>query len=688
MSARVPGIGEILQGTPKAGSGDSVRAAARFVEDARQDAVSFSAATVAAQASLKQLESEAVARVEVKLGQSVLPGAAALETSAKRAGMALNRYAGEIESIHARADRLRSRTTACIDGITSAMADIEDICAAILAPFRYPWDSPPTPAMPEPQLRPADAPPSPPEREVIVRLMRDSHEARWRNTALRWQSDVEDIRAAVLAWGDLIEERREAENTLVGSLRDTPLGQLITLGAGIPGGRKRAIAVGLTGELGGVTRVVDALSVEHPLLSRIFPTNDGSGVWDTPPSPEKVEQWWGALSAAEQETLTQTVPYVIGNLPGLPAWARDRANRLSVEFYRANPQLLSPEQLKLVAEVQRIFDLEESQRRPEPPVQLLSFSLSENVPMAAVGYGDLDTASHTTFQVGGMGNDAPDGLPTWDTASRNLFDAKAASLDLGRGQAPGVVAWLGYDAPDALPSLGVLGSAAAAQGAGRLTSELDGLVIARQAGGEPPLLSVVAHSYGTTVASIALTKTTHPVDSFVMLGSAGIDVEAVPGLERLNVRTLPEGQKAIYATNASADRIAPSGAGLAERAVPTADDRSLLGLGARSPVYGGAIVFPSDGDPARGLKETDGHAAIGDKRAPGLWGAATSVGHGYFDRNTQSLWVTAEITTDRITAATSETFSAVEEMRVETFTDPFSGLQTHVRYPMRASSSL
>lgn len=689
MSGRVPGVSDILRGTPKAGTGGEVRAVAKYAQNARVNASLFSHFAGAAQADLVPLRSGALTALRANFDQNLLPGAGALQRSARAAGGALNTYANKVDSIHRRADGLRATVVALLYGIERAMGETEEICQAILAPFGYTWNTPPPMEMPEPRMRPGDAPTDADELAEKVKRLRQVFETRWYDSALRWQREVDEVATARRRWAELIEERRGAEDTLSSALADTPLGQLITVGAGTPGGRKRAIAVGLTGELGGVPRVVDALNTGHPLLAGLFPGSDGSRVWDSPPDPEDVVAWWAALSQPEQEELIRTVPYVIGNLPGLPAWARDRANRLSLEFYRANPQLLGPEQLKLVAEVQRILDLEASQRRARPPIQVIAFSLREAVPMAAVGYGDLDTASHTTFQVAGMGNDAQDGLPTWDTASRNLYKTKANLLDRSRGETPGVVAWLGYDAPNALPSLGVLDSGAATQGAGRLSAELDGLFIARSSGvGDSPATNVVAHSYGTTVASIALTLTKHAVDSFVMLGSAGLDPEAVPGLDSLNVKSDQDGQKAIYATNASADRVAPTGAGLAERAVPTDNDRALLGLQARSPVYGGAIVFPSDGDPSRGLKETDGHAAIGEEAAPGRWGAMTSAGHGYLDRGTQSLWITAEVGTGKISAATLSQFSVSEEVKVQTHIDLSTGLETHIRHPIKEGANL
>ena len=678
MSGRVPGVGEVLRGTPKAGTGNEARNAYKYARNAWADAYLFSSFINAANADLIPMKSGAIAAVMAKVDQNLVPGAKAVEQSAQDAGDAFKRYANSVVSIHQRADRLTSAVGIALYGIQSAMTETEGICHAILAPFGYGWNAPPPPTMPEPKLSPDGAPQDAEEQRANVDLLRQAYETRWRNSVLGWQSDVDEIATARRSWADLIEERRDAEISLTSALRDTPLGQLITVGAGVSGGRKRAIAVGLTGELGGVPSVADALNTGHPLLAGLFPGRDGSGVWDSPPDSEDVVVWWAALSQPEQEELIRTVPYVIGNLPGLPAWARDRANKLSLEFYRANPQLLGPEQLKLVAEVQRILDLEARQGVVKPEIQIFAFSLSENVPMVAVAYGNVDTASHITWQVGGMGNDAQDGLLNSDISSRNLYDAQADELSRGPNSAPSVIAWLGYDTPELPPDLGVLSSKAAAAGASRLTSEIDGLYVVREAGdGESPVINVLAHSYGTTVASIALTRAQYAVDSFVMLGSAGIDTVLVPSLDYLNVKPFVAEQKAIFATNASADRIAPSGAGLAERAVPTNDDRALFGLGARSPVFGGAIVFPADGDESRGLKKTDGHSAIGRGASAKPWGISSSEGHGYSDRDTQAFAITVEVSVQRVSDETLALLSVSEQQSVSSFVDPRNG---HTRY--------
>lgn len=682
----MPGVAEVLRGSPKAGTGEGAARASAFSADVRSDAVSLVNTAAMARAVLLQLESEAVARVSVRLTEGVLPGAVALEVSAARAVTAFNRFAAGSERIDRQADALSGATAANLAGIASAMAEVEGICAAIVAPFWYSWDTPPHPAMPQPRAESVS--PEAAAAGAGQHLLFQVYEVRWRSAALAWGSDVSEVSSAVNRWDDLVAERHHIERTLVSALDDSPLGHLLTLGAGTPGGWRRAVAAGLTRGPAHAAELAAAVDTEHPLLAGIFPTRDGSAVWGDPPSPELVVAWWEGLREAERAELIAAVPFVIGNLPGVPAASRDAANRRSLEFFRAQPQLLGPDQLRLVAAVQRILDVERAQQTASPEIQLLSFNLLEAVPMVAVAYGDLDAVTHATWQVGGMNTDAHTALPVWDVASRNLHDGQSASLRRGGDLTPGVITWLSYDTPALPPDPAVFGSEVAAAGAARLALEIDGLHTSRaNSPAGVPVTNVIAHSYGATVASIALTRTRHAVDSFVMLGAAGLDTAAVPTIEALNVKEAWPGQRAVFATNAAADRIAPAGAGLAERALPTGDARAPLLLEQRSPVYGGVITFPAEGDPARGLKATDGHSAVGQGARAGIFGASASAGHGYEDRDTQALAVTAEITTQTIGPDTRALFSVTREQRVSSYFDAQSGLKVSLRVPLHGRAA-
>lgn len=677
MSSRLPSVSGLLSGKLKTGGIDEIDAAARYAGEVRVDSSQYGASVRGAGGHISGAESQALIGVQTKIVDRLLPGAEVLQQSASDAKSAFNSYASAITVIHAEAGQLSSRVDSCLRTIGDSTSAIARISLAIRAPYGYQWNIAPSPIMPEPRLDASRAPETPEEREAVLRILRESYETEWRNAVLAWQGALDTIGSSQTRWRSLIEERGDAERRLVGALDDTAVGQLITLGAGMPGGRRQAIAVGLTGEIRGRAIIAVALGTRHPLLRGLLGTDDGAGLWDAPPDPIAVGEWWSNLRPEQRDELISQVPTVIGNLPGLPFTDRDRANRLVLDHYRQYPSMLDLDQLKLMAEVQRVLNVEASQGVPDPPIQLIALSIDGSVPKAAVGYGNLDTATHATWNVPGMDNDAPVGLPGWDQASRNLFEAqKELHRHFG---SPGVVAWLGYDTPDRPPGdLGVLSAADARAGAARLVVELDGMHATRsRSGGEMPMTSVVAHSYGTTVATIALTTVKHPVDAFVMLGSAGLDMELVPSLDVLRVAEVSPGQKAIYTTNAQRDHLAPLGAAASGRALPNPDATALGGFQNYVPVYGGALSFSSEGDPSRGLEPTDGHSTIGEGDRHWLQqGASASEGHGYMDPRTQALDTVARITADRIDPGFKESFTVTE--------DRYAG---RVRTPLPGSAS-
>lgn len=657
MMGAIPAVAEVLSGTPRAGSLEQIAAAARYVDGVWLGAADFSGSVRAATSNLTDLEGAAVAQLSEKLETGLVRGAAAVEQCAMAAKAALRAYASEVDRVDREAAALTSRVSGWLSNVRDSQRSIAAICDAILADHVYKWDVPPGATLPEPRLPPAAAGLDAPERAAQLHLLRELYGARWQHAALSWRDDLDAIRAAEARWESLIDERVRAEGRLVSSLEDTPVGQLASLGRGAVGGQHRTIALGLTGEVGGSVPRTASPGNSHRLLEPLLGTSDGSGVATSPPAATRVAAWWRGLSQAEREDLIELAPVVVGNLPGLLPSVRDRANRLAISQFRANPQVLKPDQLRLIAAIQRSCDAALAQRLARPAVQVLALDLSGRVPKAAIGYGNLDRSTHTTWYVPGMDSDAPTALPHWDVASRNLLHLQSSLLRRSGGGSAGVISWLGYETPKPLPSDEVLHSDRAAEGAARLAAELDGMYVARLgAESGPPATSVVAHSYGTAVAALALTLTGFPIDALVLLGSAGIDPASVPSLGELRVREAAPGQPAIYATNAPADRLAPSGAALARRSLPTRQGKPLLGLPRIPPPYSGVIEFPSVGDPARGLSATDGHSILGDGPRPQALGTTASAGRGYGDPDTQALHTTARITTQAIDSATANTF--------------------------------
>ena len=371
------------------------------------------------------------------------------------------------------------------------------------------------------------------------------------------------------------------------------------------------------------------LLAEDPNLAQQF--------WEHPPSPDQVAKWWSSLDDETRAAFEAAAPGVLGNLAGLPYAVRNRCNRAVYEEAQSRKHRLTPEQQKVLTALEVVL--------ADPSASLVCLNLDASVPMVAVGYGDLDTADTVTWAAPGMMSDAADATEGWSRAAKKLYDQQNY-LD---ARTHAVVGWLGYDTPD-LASVNT--PALAQDGSWRFANELDGTHATRAAHPDVsfPYVSVVAHSYGTTMAADALMHTKYSVDSFTMLGSAGIDTQVVKSLSDLHVKQAG-GVPAIYTTSAAADLVAPFGASLGGRAVP--DSESLWSAGSigartfRGPLnppssIGGAQSFSSDGavlPDGEVLKPTMGHNVLGetiDGPNP-LNLLAPPEGHGYLDEGTESL---------------------------------------------------
>lgn len=676
MSSGVPPATRVLVGTPKAGSVAEIDAAGSFVDDIVDDCAQFNVAVLGAVRSLFGAKSVGVTRIKEKMLDRLLPGSDMLAQSAEEAKKAFNTYASEVNRIHNSADRIKSNTVSDLESLAEAMREIERIAHAIGTTALYTWQQVPPGHLPDPVLSSA-APNLTPESKVLAKQnLRILYENQWLAAAIKWKTALENVNTSKTEWTQLITERRDAEKRLTAGLEETAIGHLIALGSGTGNSAKHTIALAVSGELWGKTNAGTPYGTTHPYLKDLIGSQDGAGILDAGLDPEIIAARWHGLGEEKQNALIAAVPWVIGNLPGLSGEVRDKANRMQMDFFREHPQLLTPEQLKLAAEIQRILtreSAENAQGGALPPVQILALNMKDDVPKAAVAYGNVDTDGNITWMIPGMLNDASEGLRGMDAASRNLYNEQ--SMLSAPGKSNSVIAWLGYDTPGSPTSFdfGVLSSDSAIAGAKQLAAEINGLDASRlSAGSELPVRSVAAHSYGTTTASIALKNIKHPVDAFVMLGSAGLDTGQVESFDVLKVKEAYSGQKAIYTTHAAGDHLAPGGAGLSGRGQPN-PSANAFGIQNFSPVYGGALSFSAEGDAARQLQGTDGHSLIGEGSKPGAVGMSASQGRGYLDPLTESLNSIARITSGNIDEELSQSFARTEAERVEMVIDPYTG---------------
>jgi hypothetical protein len=229
--------------------------------------------------------------------------------------------------------------------------------------------------------------------------------------------------------------------------------------------------------------------------------------------PRDAARWWSGLTAREQLAQIAARPAAVGALDGVPAWARDRANRLRLA---AALQHLPPGgQERAMAGV--VADQLTAQDDAGHTVQLLQFDPAAD--LVAISLGDLDTAAAVAVLVPGIETTPADDLPGLVGDARGVA---AATRDAAPGLAVATVAWLGYRTP---PFWTAPLPAAARRGGPALDRALDGLVAARPTAGTAPAprTTVVAHSYGTVVTGQAARAPGRlAADALVLLGSPGL----------------------------------------------------------------------------------------------------------------------------------------------------------------------
>lgn len=229
--------------------------------------------------------------------------------------------------------------------------------------------------------------------------------------------------------------------------------------------------------------------------------------------PRVAAAWWAGLSAVAQLAALRAHPDEAAALDGLPAWARDRANRLVLARVLADPGT-APALLATARAVAADVAAEEAGGRTVQ-VQLLDLAGDR----VAVALGDLDTAEEVALLVPGIRTTPTQDLGVQLQSASDVADAARAAAPAA---AVATVAWLGYQSPSRLPDIALRG--AARRGGAALDAALDGLDASRAAAGRPQArTTVLAHSYGTVVVDDAAREPGRlAADAVVLLGSPGM----------------------------------------------------------------------------------------------------------------------------------------------------------------------
>ena len=269
-------------------------------------------------------------------------------------------------------------------------------------------------------------------------------------------------------------------------------------------------------------------------------------------SPSDQNAWWNGLTPEEQEAVIADHPEWIGGTDGIPAWARDGANRALLGDFRTD---LQDERAALQARIdglgffegwrlnglenerdvldEKLAALDEVEKTMAlPGRQLLVLDTTGPQTRAAIAVGDLDTAAHVAVFTPGFTTTVQDSMANTDEGMRELRN-RATEEVRRSGDATSTVAtvaWIGYEAPQWDGVIGggsVVSDDLAVAGARDLADFYRGVDASRAT---DPHLTALGHSYGSLTTGLALQEQTG-VDDMVIFGSPGIGTSQVEDLD-------------------------------------------------------------------------------------------------------------------------------------------------------------
>lgn len=274
-------------------------------------------------------------------------------------------------------------------------------------------------------------------------------------------------------------------------------------------------------------------------------------------TPSQNAAWWNSLNEKQRRHLIDHCPDEIRHLDGLPAAARDQANRNALKGYvdangdkhkgaleeargalkTAQDKSASEEEIEQLKE--KVADLEAIELETDndfrehsglTPTYLLDFDYDEKYhrTTAIVSSGDPDTASYVSTLVPGIGTNVRGDLGDYIKRNENL---RAQTAEAGTDPSDvATISYLGYVAPK--NDFGHLYQAADIGYADRAAPDLarfeEGLRASGKANGHSFTNTVIGHSYGSTTAGKAMTQVAEgTVDNFIMCGSPGAGAESI-----------------------------------------------------------------------------------------------------------------------------------------------------------------
>ncbi|HEY1529797.1 MAG TPA: alpha/beta hydrolase [Galbitalea sp.] len=259
----------------------------------------------------------------------------------------------------------------------------------------------------------------------------------------------------------------------------------------------------------------------------------------SPPTAKEVSTLWTSLGSSARTNLEKAAPRLVGGLDGFPVDIRNAANRDWVkQSIAALNRTLPSEDGRVLAESDQhelhMLTMVQAALKPTKggPARSLLSADTDGQGKAVIVLGNLQSADYVTYLVPGMFYTVDGQLSAWTGDAADLYTQQTAWLKRLSATDPSaahktvaVVAWMGYQTPD-LTNIGSLDLANQARDA--LSSSVESLQLQRA--GNLPYTTIVAHSYGSTAALMALTQYNFSVNALVLVGTPGSAAQSAKDL--------------------------------------------------------------------------------------------------------------------------------------------------------------
>jgi hypothetical protein len=243
-----------------------------------------------------------------------------------------------------------------------------------------------------------------------------------------------------------------------------------------------------------------------------------------PTAARQVGSWWEGLPSTQRNAIERRAPEFLGNLGGIPFAVRGSANQslldARLEQTRAKVSAAGDRvSAALKSELDGLRSIRAALRSPEGAPRRILTAFDPTGPMrAAIAIGDVDRADKVSILVPGMFYTVNGQMGDWTRTAQVLYQSQRSWLKrLGQPNTTvATVAWLDYRTPDLMSVLSLKDARA---GASALAETIAGIRASR--GSDQPYVSVLAHSYGSTAALLAVQESSVTVNALAVLGSPG-----------------------------------------------------------------------------------------------------------------------------------------------------------------------